>query len=185
MNNGTTKKLLTSILTALAVATGFTFTTGQPSPAQDSGRASFSCKYDGIHPVTKALTPVTVARGPIGEIPVVYWVRPLGGYSPEERCYMVSSKFDSLQKKGALEYISHGMMGGQPVICTANYNGDNCVAQLFTLHPEDSPKEVLEQLLGVRNLASEAAFMAGAIQRVNGTYYIDVPLFLDYRKGEQ
>ncbi|NEQ66833.1 MAG: hypothetical protein F6K21_15275 [Symploca sp. SIO2D2] len=185
MNNSTTKKVLTSILTtfatAFAVVTGFTVATAQPSPAEG---VSFSCDYNGIHPDTQLPTPVTVARGPIGNTPVVYWVRSLGGYSPEQRCNIVSSQFDSLQQKGALEYISHGYMGGQSVICTANYNGGDCVEQLFTLHPQDKPQEVLEQLLGVRDLASKAAFMGGAVQRVGDTFYVSMPLWLDYQIGE-
>ncbi|NEQ66852.1 MAG: hypothetical protein F6K21_15370 [Symploca sp. SIO2D2] len=185
MNNGTTKTLLTSIFTtfatAFAVVTGVTVATAQPSPAQG---VSFSCDYNGIHPVTKAPTPVTVATGPIGNIPVVYWTRYMGGLTPETRCYQVSSTFDRLQKTGSLNYITHGEMRGQPVICTADYVGGPCEEQLITLFPQDNPQRVLETLLGVQNLASEAAFMGGAVQNVNDTYYIDLPLFLDYKIGE-
>ncbi|NER24002.1 MAG: hypothetical protein F6J86_44340 [Symploca sp. SIO1B1] len=179
------KKVVTSIFTALVAVTGVTVATAQSSLSQERNRVNFSCNYSGIHPVTKAPTPVTIARGPIGEIPVIYWIRSMGGYSPEQRCNIVSSQFDRLQKTGDLEYITHGYRSGLPVICTANYNGGPCVNQLFTLHPRDNPREVLETLLGIQNLATEAAFMGGAVQNVNGTYYIDLPLFLDYKIGEQ
>ncbi|NER51907.1 MAG: hypothetical protein F6J86_24595 [Symploca sp. SIO1B1] len=179
------KQVVISIFTALVAVTGVTVATAQSSLAQERNRVNFYCKFDGIHPVTKAPIPVTIARGPIGEIPVIYWIRSMGSLTPETRCHHVSSKFDSLQKAGSLEYISHGYMRGQPVICTANYNGGPCANQLFTLHHQDNPQAVLETLLGVQNLASEAVFMGGAVQNVNGTYYIDLPLFLDYRNGEQ
>ncbi|NEQ66855.1 MAG: CHAT domain-containing protein [Symploca sp. SIO2D2] len=130
----------------------------QTSPTQDSGGVSFYCK-DGIHPVTKAPIPVTVAQGPIGEIPVVYWVRPMGDMTPKERCWWVSSKFDSLQQTGDLEYIKHGYMYGKTVICTAEYAGGQCVHELFTLFHQENPREVLKTLFGVQNLATEAVFM--------------------------
>jgi len=128
-------------------------------PQPNNKDVSFICKYDGTHPVTKAPIPVTVAQGPIGEISVVYWTRAMGGITPEQRCFMVSSQFEHLQKNGSLEYISHGYKNGQPIICTANYNGGECVNQLFTLNHQDNPIEVLRTLLGVQNLATEAVFM--------------------------
>ncbi|NEQ66837.1 MAG: hypothetical protein F6K21_15295 [Symploca sp. SIO2D2] len=178
------KKAFTSMVATLLAITGFTIATPQPSLAQENEGVRFICNEDGTHPETRVPTPVTIARGPIGEIPVIYWIRSMGNITPEGRCFRVSYRFDNLHQKGALEYLTHGRMGGQPVICTADYNGGPCVHQLLTLLPQDNPIEVLEALLGVKNLATEAAFMSSAIRRINGRYYIDIPLLIDYRIGD-
>ncbi|NEQ66832.1 MAG: hypothetical protein F6K21_15270 [Symploca sp. SIO2D2] len=143
------KTAFTPIFTALVAATGVTVATAQSSLAQNQDSVSFLCQDNGIHPVT-------IARGPIGEIPVIYWTKTMGGLTPKERCEQVSNKFDRLQKKGALEYITYGYMNGQPVICTAKNSGSDCEEELLTLSSQDNPQEVLETLLGVKNLGSPA-----------------------------
>ncbi|NEP14056.1 MAG: hypothetical protein F6K14_28405 [Symploca sp. SIO2C1] len=178
------KKAFISIFATLFAVTGLTIATTQSSLAQDHELISFRCEPNFIHPVTKARTPATIARGPIGEIPVLYWTSSLDRITPEERCYMVSYRFDRLQKAGSLKYITHGYKNGQPIICTANYPGGNCVEQLFTLRHQDNPQKVLQELLGVRNFSTSALRMAGAIQRINNNWYIDISLFIDYRIGE-
>ncbi|NES19480.1 MAG: hypothetical protein F6K41_11245 [Symploca sp. SIO3E6] len=150
------KKAFTPIFTALVAVTGVTVATAQSSLAQNQDSVSFMCKDDGIQPVTKARTPVTIARGPIGEIPVIYWTRTMGGLTPKERCEQVSNKFDRLHKKGDLEYITSGYMDGQPAICTANSPGSNCEEELLTLSSQDNPREVLNTLLKVKKLGSPA-----------------------------
>jgi len=150
------KTAFTPILTALVAVTGVTVATAQSSLAQNQESVSFMCKDNGVHPVTETRTPVTIARGPIGEIPVIYWTKTMGGLTPKERCEQVSNKFDRLQKEGALEYITYGYMYGQPVICTANNSGSDCEEKLLTLSSQDNPQEVLETLLEVKNLGSPA-----------------------------
>ena len=150
------KTAFTPIFTALVAATGVTVATAQSSLAQNQESVSFLCQDNGIHPVTKAPTPVTIARGPIGEIPVIYWTSTMGGLTPKERCEQVSNKFDMLHKKGALEYITYGYIDGQPVICTAKNSGSDCEEELLTLSSQDNPREVLNTLLGVKNLGSPA-----------------------------
>ncbi|NER99643.1 MAG: hypothetical protein F6J86_38505 [Symploca sp. SIO1B1] len=96
----------------------------------------------------------TFASGPIGLLPVIQWTSQKNSLSNKERCIQVSRRFQTLQQKGMLNYITHGQLNGQSVLCATSYNGGECTDLLLIVPPGTDPKVVLEQLLGVQNIAS-------------------------------
>lgn len=98
---------------------------------------------------------ITVARNPAyGEVPVIRWVSNYfssSGYDPLTRCQMVSARFQSYYSQGILNYLTTGVMNGQPVICTSRFNAGSCEKLLFTLKDYSNPSHTLRRLLALRS----------------------------------
>ncbi|WP_017715919.1 COP23 domain-containing protein [Kamptonema formosum] len=124
--------------------------------------------------------PTTFARNATGrKIEVIRWAKEWGGgISREDRCKIVSERFQSASAKGILSYLTHGVMGGQKVVCAASEYGAPCSDLLFTLRPEDDPAAVINALFGVGYRAK------GPLSQGNGEsqIYIDMNLLLQERK---
>ncbi|MBD2337489.1 hypothetical protein H6G64_10865 [Calothrix sp. FACHB-156] len=71
-----------------------------------------------------------------------------GGWTPKQRCEKVTEKFNLLYKKGSLEYFTHGIYKGYPVICGVAKQGEICNEDniLFTVKLGYLPEKVLERL---------------------------------------
>lgn len=117
---------LTVVLTAGAIALGGLTINTQPSHAQST---TFFCGMsNGV--------PATIAQTPRGNVSVIRWVSSYfsgAGYNPQTRCQEVSGRFEAYKNNGTLNYITTGIMNGQPVVCTRSTNGGGCNGLLFTL----------------------------------------------------
>ncbi|MBD2180733.1 COP23 domain-containing protein [Aerosakkonema funiforme] len=135
------KALIVSVLIGGSFA-GFTL-----SPAIAQKTVNFTCETIGG-------TPVTFARINQGESrQFIRWTSPFGsavGYTPQTRCAEVTGRLNTSFSQGG-QYITHGRMNNQNVICFTNYKGNGCNQLFYTLKPEDDPKAVLEDLFALNN----------------------------------
>jgi hypothetical protein len=138
---------LTTVTALWALALGATAAFAQTGTP---GRTTFVCSPDS------AGVPTTYAQTPRGAVPVIKWVSDHfsdSGYSPQTRCQIVTSRFNTLQSSGRLNYLSTSVQNSQPVICALSQRGDNCNL-LYTLKPGQDPNIVLERLQAVRRGAA-------------------------------
>ncbi|MEB3232719.1 MAG: COP23 domain-containing protein [Leptolyngbyaceae bacterium] len=143
----------------------------RPAAAQS---VNFFCGSDGSNPVTYA----TTARG---NVPIVRWRTQYfsgAGYTPQQRCSEVSGRFQTYYNNGTLNYITTGIMNGQPVVCTSSTNGGGCDGLIFTLRPTDNASQVVQQLFDIR------AGAAGPINQSADRPYVDVEQLLNERPVE-
>ena len=109
------------------------------------------------------------------KIPVIHWVKKLGGYTPRTRCQIISPKFESAYKSGILNYLTSGVHRGQPVICATSQYGGPCSQILFTLKSHKEASNVLQQLINVGYRAGDGGvFQSGNSSQV----YIDMDRLL-------
>lgn len=123
--------------------------------------------------------PVTIARTQRGDISVIRWVSQFfsgTGFTPEERCQKVSSRFQTYYNNGTLKYLTTGRINNQPVICAAKKQGGRCTDVLLTLEPSDDPDQVLRQLLSIRSGATTIPLSRGDSQK---PLYINLDAFLN------
>lgn len=137
-------------------------------------RTQFICEQgpDGL--------PTTYAVTPRGRVPVIKWYSDYfssSGYTSEQRCREVSARFQSFYSLGALNYITHGIVNRQNVVCVASDNGIPCAGDrvLFTLKPGSDPVTTVQQLFNVRAGASSPLFESEDDSGV----YIDFNNFLE------
>ena len=84
--------------------------------------------------------------------PIIIWNNETfsdSGFDPQTRCEKVSPRFQEAYANQTLNYLTHGTMNGQSVICTSDQAGGECQTLLLTLLPEDDPLQTLEQLSDV------------------------------------
>ncbi|MEC4893824.1 MAG: COP23 domain-containing protein [Oscillatoria sp. PMC 1051.18] len=142
-------KLLTTTLTAGAIALGNLLFATQPSYAQAS---TFVCRQDN-----KGI-PTTYAQTPRGVVPIIKWVSDYFGteFTPEKRCQIVSQRFTDYNNRGILNYLTSGYLNRQPVICAGTSCNSNNL--LFTLRSDQNPGKVLEELRNNRSNAAGPSF---------------------------
>ncbi|WP_017715932.1 COP23 domain-containing protein [Kamptonema formosum] len=137
----------------LAVALGATATiaveTGFIASVAAQQRNTFYCG-------TWDKAPTTLIRTSRGNVPVISWTSnffppPL---TPQQRCEIVSQRFQEFYNQNKLKYIITGKMKGQPVVCVANRKDGDCAGLLFTLKPGSDPQLTLKRLLSDRALAA-------------------------------
>lgn len=116
--------------------------------------------------------PTTLARTPRGNTAVITWVTTLGGVTPQERCTIVSERFQTYYEQGLLNFITTGKMNGQLVLCVAQRRGGACKESLFTLKPGSDPAETITRLFNASRFAS------GPISESNCRLYVDMTQFL-------
>jgi hypothetical protein len=75
------------------------------------------------------------------------------GYTPQERCKQVSSRFELYRKNNNFAYLTVGTINGQSSICLTSKENGNCgdgiqsqQGLLFTLRPTSNSQEILEKL---------------------------------------
>ena len=80
----------------------------------------------------------------------VRWKKNWGNFiSPQQRCEAISPRFQEAYESGTLQFITNGMMNGQPVICTTRENGGACQTLLMTLRQEENSFRTLVELKGL------------------------------------
>lgn len=144
---------LTQILAAATLALVSGIITSQRSQAQST---TFFCGVSQGQPAT-------IAQTPRGNIPVIVWVSKhfsRSGFNPQTRCEDVSSRFQSFYSQGALNFITAGIVNGQPVVCATGAAGGPCnnTNVLFTLKPGESAARVIQGLHQIRGGASRPLY---------------------------
>lgn len=107
-----------------------------------SSKVTFTCE-------TVSGVPTTVATTAQGERQLIRWVSDAfsqAGYTPQRRCKEVTERMNIYFKQGG-QYITHGVMNNQKVICITNRVGEGCTGLLYTLKPDRDAKVTLEDML--------------------------------------
>ncbi len=116
-----------------------------------------------------------MAKTSRGAVPVIRWVSTLGGtYTPENRCKIVSEKFQTFYNDGTLNYLTTGIVNQLPVICAAQTENGPCTGVLFTLKPNSDPGRTLQRLLSIRDRAPGAVLNESSPQ-----VYVNMKDFLN------
>jgi len=119
--------------------------------------------------------PTTMAKTSRGPVPVIHWVSTIGeSYTPENRCKIVSEKFQQFYTDGTLNYLTTGTVNQLPVICAAKSENGPCTGVLFTLKPNSDPGRTLQRLLSIRDRAPGAV-----LNESDARIYVNMADFLD------
>lgn len=112
-------------------------------------RLSFICsagkQNNKVYPTTYALNSLQKEE----RTALIYWKFPWfanSNFTPQERCKMVSRRFQEAYDNESLRFITNSKVNDQPVICTSKISGGNCVTVLLTLRKSDDPIQVLTHL---------------------------------------
>ncbi|MCL1471945.1 COP23 domain-containing protein [Argonema antarcticum] len=168
------RQLLTQILAAGSIALASGSITSQPSQAQST---TFFCG-------ASQGKPATIAQTPRGNIPVIVWVSQYftrSGFNPQARCEDVSSRFQSFYSQGALNFITAGIVNGQPVVCATGAAGGPCnnTNVLFTLKPGENAARVIQGLHQIRGGASRPLYEGTRRRSSSSSDSINVNDFLN------
>ncbi len=142
-------RLFARILMGLVVTLGTTTSINQPSLA---GNTTFFCRRsNGV--------PVTFARTPRGNVPIIRWVSNSyfpPPWTPQRRCEEVARRFQRNRNNGTLRFITTGTLRGEPVVCAASNKDDRCTSStlLFTLKRGSNANATLRRLLDRQGLAA-------------------------------
>ena len=140
---GKTRLALTVLATAAFAALGVS-----PALTQSaSNRVQFFCGQ-GYDPEINQYVPTTFAQVPQQrKTAIIRWKSDqFSGWPPKERCEAVSPRFQRAYENGILNYLTHGWMNRQRVVCATGSYGGPCEELLLTLKPGDNPFQVLNQL---------------------------------------
>ena len=174
------------IASAIAVGcAGNQVNNGKTTQEKFKQKIQFICNktYDEA---SKGYVYSTIAWNPNNKKPIIVWKREdFSGndFPPQKRCEKVSPRFQKAYDNGSLNYITHGEMNSQPVICTASTVGDTCQTLLITLKHQDNAEQTLEQLsdilLGYTSSALEQSSGEIAYSDDNRIYIkVDIEDFL-------
>lgn len=102
--------------------------------------------------------PTTMAKTAKSNVPIIIWESSdfeKAGYPPEKRCQIVSNKFQEHYIKGnGVFYLTTGRKNGENIICVAQLEKGPCADQLFTLKRDANPRQILQQLVQIRDRGS-------------------------------
>lgn len=139
------QKIATTLMLAFATnLIGIVVSLITINPVQ-AGERVFYCD-SGYDKVTDKKLPTTYTFYEGEKRSLIRWTKHLGNYTPQERCDVISPRFQEAYRKDGLSIITNGYMNNQPVICTANENGGDCVTLLMTLRPTDNSLVILNEL---------------------------------------
>jgi Circadian oscillating protein COP23 len=144
-------KLLTL---ATLITTELTMLASQPSIANPS-TVRFYCGQSFDADQKKILPTTFVATSARTEsIAIIRWKSGFGGYSPQVRCNMVSTKFQSAWAGGNLKFIKAGVSNqtGQGIICGTAELQQKCDDSqiLFTLKNHQDAKNIITSINSIR-----------------------------------
>ncbi|QSJ17593.1 COP23 domain-containing protein [Nostoc sp. UHCC 0702] len=123
--------------------------------------------------------PATMVRIPEKneETALIRWVRELNssvGITRQERCEMVSARFQEFYNQGTLAYMRGGIMNRQKVVCVSETKPGPCVGLLWTLRNRDEPNEVIKQL-GIVSAYKRAPLNQSDILYVDMNELLELP----------
>jgi Circadian oscillating protein COP23 len=137
--------LLTTELTLLAVQPS----TANPPTVRFYCGQSFDTDQNKILPTTFVATSARAES-----IAIIRWKSGFGGYSPQVRCNMVSSKFQTAWMGGNLKFIKAGVSNqtGQGIICgTADLQQKCDDSQiLFTLKNNQDARSIIANINNIK-----------------------------------
>jgi Circadian oscillating protein COP23 len=121
-----------------------------PTNAQTEGTFYCGQAYDMIG---RKKIPATLMSNPNREKPIVVilWKSDyFPEYSPQERCKIVSPKFQNAYVSDNLGYLKIGSAGNQRVVCAVKTKDEPCThdEMLFTLKPFGDVNSQLDTLMG-------------------------------------
>ncbi|MDZ4786809.1 MAG: COP23 domain-containing protein [bacterium] len=149
---------LSLISTAFLVAVSiYPIAFSQPSYAGSIG-VIYKC-------VVKDGAPTTVAITPSLTVNLIAWTdTSFSGFTPAQRCEIVTASFQRHSDAGSLRYISTGILNKQKVICVARSSSGECLRNglLLTLKPSDNPKAVLREIFDAATGVAPGAVHRGA-----------------------
>jgi Circadian oscillating protein COP23 len=171
-------ELSKSILALVAFSSFVGMSQSFVAPAVAGATTSFYCDTSGPTPVTKI-------RTERGDETFIEWTKTFSnGYSLEERCKIVTERFQSQVGRGRMYLTSRAKVNGMPVICNSNREGGACNSRniLVTLHQGANHLEVLRKLASFQRSASnEPLSLTGSnplnsdyVTNVDGNYYVNV-----------
>ena len=144
------QSLLLWSIAAIALPTAF-LTEAQAQLNKQLGDIEFGCSQSYDRDSEQYLF-TTFAWNSQNKKPIIIWNNETfsdSGFDPQTRCEKVSPRFQEAYVNQTLNYLTHGTMNGQSVICTSSQAGGECQTLLLTLLPEDDPLQTLEQLSDV------------------------------------
>ena len=152
----------TTVLSCLLLNIGISRVNANPSQTANKQSSKPSVEYRCID---RNGTPATVAYTVRGPIELIVWKNEYfsgSGYTPENRCREVTSRFQKHSDAKNLRYISTGIFNKHNVICISEDSGQ-CKSDglLITLQYDDNPEAVMRDLF---NLAARKS--GGGITRV-------------------
>lgn len=168
-----------TVVAILNLSINPTFSQSNNSTNQVS-TAKFLCKqvYDEA---SGEKIPATVAWVPErkGHVYFIGWKSEYfnrGGWSPEKRCQKVTEQFQKLYDQRRLQYLTHGISNGYPVICAANQR-ENCNKDnhLFTVKLGKAPEVILQKLMDITEGKSSDMLLQSSGKQL----YVSVPNFLN------
>lgn len=123
------------------------------SQSNSSESVNFLCK-NTFDRASQENLPSTVAWIPEkrGHIRIIIWKSEAWlGWTPQQRCEVVSPKFQKFYENGNLNYLTNGKVRGYPVICAVTAEGDKCNPnnQLFQLRNQEDGKLVIYRLVNI------------------------------------
>lgn len=171
-------QLFARILSAIVLSLSATLTLNWFSYAQ---ARTYTCGKDGNQPAT-------LVRTPRGNIPIIHWINSFPPFTPQERCEIVSARFQQFADNHLLKYLRAGTINGQPVLCVATNKGGTCPTEnvLITLPPRSNANEVLERLLDLRRHAAGKPLRLSGSEEffyVDGALYVNMEAFLNTITG--
>jgi Circadian oscillating protein COP23 len=99
--------------------------------------------------------PTTIAWNSSERRAIVQWVKPMGNWTPEQRCQEVSQRMQVANDAETLKYLTNGKIGGKKAICTATEVNGKCKNLLLTLRSNDKALDFLSELKDLFNGRSE------------------------------
>jgi hypothetical protein len=111
---------------------------------------SFDRSSNKILPTTFAAT--STRTEPLA---IIRWKTSFAGYNPQNRCNIVSQKFQTAWKGGRLKFLSAGTAKktGQGIICGTASQGNTCdeSSMLFTLKNSQAAGDIIDSIYQIQH----------------------------------
>jgi Circadian oscillating protein COP23 len=143
------------ILSTLLIAESIALVGVRSTPADATLTVRFYCGQS-FDPDLNKITPTTfVATSARTEsIALIRWKSSFGKYSPQARCTVVSSKFQTAWASGNLKFVKAGVSNenGQGIVCGTADRQQQCddSNMLFTLRNHQDAQSVIQSILNIR-----------------------------------
>lgn len=165
------KRILLATLIALLPAS----TAAQKTP----DGTTFSCDtQDGI--------PVTVARTPNRDVPLLHWNAPdidLTQGNPLQLCQQTAEQLQANYSRGEAylttgNYCPEGRESCRVYVCTAQQVNGGCSERLFALHQDSQPKTAMQRIFRIRDTSSSG------ILETPGAIYLNLEQYLNRQEAD-
>lgn len=130
--------------------------------------------------------PTTYALTTKGKLPIIRWQKDFADadYTLQQRCEVVSSRFQEAYDNDSLSLITNSTIDNQPVICTIDAPGEDCNTLLITLRPEEDTLKVLNNLRQALN-GEQVSVLKHNVDTPQIYYQVDIDNFLETAPVEE